>query len=392
MTNKRILIVEDSMDVGRMLQTAIKTLSSEYTVTWIRSAEEAILETSLHKLDLVVTDIRLPGIDGFELIRRVRRRLPEVHVIIISGLPEHELEKQIREVKPDFVLRKPVVVSTFLDKVQAALNKAEEKASTGKKAVESRADDGAVLPSKLTDVLARLHSAANAQMVLLVDAEGVIAADVGAPKTGLAVEIKKIKDMLAAADGLALAGRKAQIVARGALADWILQPLGREFTLALLLPAGGSVLRLALALEEIQRAQVDLAASFGLPLNAPIEMTPAAVAVETTLATLETAKEIPASAAEKVDADTDLLAALQAAAPAVPEPEPEPIPEDPAALEAFAALFGQPEAKPVDQDAASFWESAAEKSGSVSINPQAITFDEAQKLGLAPDEDEDKSG
>lgn len=391
MTNKRILIVEDSMDVGRMLQTAIKTLSSDYTVTWIRSAEEAILETSLHKLDLVVTDIRLPGIDGFELIRRVRRRLPEVHVIIISGLPEHELEKQIREVKPDFVLRKPVVVSTFLDKVLAALNKAEEKPSAGKTAVGPGADGGAVLPSKLTDVLTRLHGASNAQMVLLVDAEGVVAADVGAPKTGLAVEIKKIKDMLAAADGLALAGRKALIVVRGALADWILQPVGSEFTLALLLPAGGSVLRLALALEEIQRAQVDLAASFGLVVLPP-EAAPAAAAVEALPAALETAAEIPLPAAEKVDADADLLAALQAAAPVVTEPEPEPIPEDPAALEAFAALFGQPEAKPVNQDAASFWESAAEKSGSVSINPEAITFDEAQKLGLAPDEDEDKSG
>lgn len=390
MTNKRILIVEDSMDVGRMLQTAIKTLSSEYTVTWIRSAEEAILETSLHKLDLVVTDIRLPGIDGFELIRRVRRRLPEVHVIIISGLPEHELEKQIREVKPDFVLRKPVVVNTFLDKVQAALNKAEEKPATGKKAVEPRADDGAALPSKLTDVLIRLHSAANAQMVLLVDAEGVVAADVGAPKTGLAVEIKKIKDMLASADGLALAGRKAQIVVRGALADWILQPLGREFTLALLLPAGGSVLRLALALEEIQRAQVDLAASFGQVVMPP-EAAQAAV-VETSPAALEIVEETPAPAAEKLDADASLLAALQAVAPVAPVVEPEPIPEDPAALEAFAALFGQPEAKPVDQDAASFWESAAEQSGSVSINPEAITFDEAQKLGLAPDEDEDKGG
>ena len=382
MTSKRILIVEDSMDVGRMLQSAVKTLSPDFTVTWIRSAEEAILETSRQQLDLLITDIRLPGVDGFELIRRTRKRLPDLRVVIISGLPEHELEKQVRDTKPDAFLRKPVVVSTFLSKVQAIFEipaQAAEKPA-GQAVIETPpAADAPVgtSDSKLSALLAGLQQAVQARMVLLVDAEGVPAADVGAPRSGLAVELKKVRDVLTAADGLSLTGRRGQVILRGAQGDWILQPLGREFTLAMLIAGGGSPIRLALALEEMQRCQAELEATFGAAggqaaAEAPAEKAPEAAA-----------EKAPQGVAESLPAGQPVAEPAQAAA----EPEPEPIPEDPAALEAFAALFGPSEGQPAAQDADAFWESAAGSGGTVQINPSAITFDEAQQMGLTPDDE-----
>jgi len=396
MANKRILIVEDSMDIGRMLQSAIATLDSSYEVTWMRSAEEAILETSRHKLDLVVTDIRLPGIDGFELIRRVRRRLPDVRVIVVTGLAERDLRKQVLEVKPDAVLEKPVQVSVFLERVKAALEMGEAKPApvVQTSPVNSMQLDHEI-PLKLTDLLSRLHLASGAQMVLLLDAEGSLAADVAAPQTGLAVESKRLKNILSEASGLTFAGKRAQVVVRGTQAEWILQPVGSEFTLALLLPAGGSLLRLALALEEIQKAQNDLVAFFG---KTPGKTGPLSEASLPQKAVAQAPAETPVDSAQT----NDLLAALKAAEPAPaavvdkapqvvekapPEPAPEPVVEDPAALEAFASLFSQAEAAPAVTDADSFWESAAESKRAFTGIADAITFEEAQQMGLTPDED-----
>ncbi len=390
MSQKRILIVEDSMEIGRMLQAALKTMNTEYAVTWMRSAEEAILETSRHNLDLVITDIRLPGIDGFELIRRIRRRLPLVHVIIVSGLPEHELRKQVAEVKPDVVLVKPVEVNRFLQAVTDVLEAAPASAPApeAQKAPETSPDTvntpvsaPPADSSRLSELLTRLHTAAGAQMVLLLDAEGVNAADVGAPQKGLAVESKAIRDVLAATGGLTLTGPRSQMIVRGTRADWILQPVGTEFTLALLLPGGSSLLRLAVALEEVSRAHEDLRVYFGQPV--PARQTASEPAAPQT-----------ASAAQPQPSAQAAQPAAQAepAAPATvqpPEPEPEPVVEDPAALEAFAALFGEASAPAPQTDAASFWDSALEGGPQVSINPQAITFEQAQQMGLAPGSEEE---
>jgi len=64
MTPLRILIVEDQREVSRLLRTSLETLEYDLEVVEIPSGEEAILDASRKKVDMLVSDFRLAGISG----------------------------------------------------------------------------------------------------------------------------------------------------------------------------------------------------------------------------------------------------------------------------------------------------------------------------------------
>jgi CheY-like chemotaxis protein len=87
----RVLVVEDdpairSMAVDILLDAGFETLEAG-------DATEAIeaLETSQHKIDILFTDVRMPGMNGLELARVAKRKHPELRVIVTSGQNEKEL-------------------------------------------------------------------------------------------------------------------------------------------------------------------------------------------------------------------------------------------------------------------------------------------------------------
>jgi DNA-binding response OmpR family regulator len=80
-----VLIVEDDSEVRTLLQAALTR--EEYDVTLAPSGEDALRKMSILAYDLIITDIRLPGIDGVQLVRDVRRRWPDAVVIVLTAYP-----------------------------------------------------------------------------------------------------------------------------------------------------------------------------------------------------------------------------------------------------------------------------------------------------------------
>jgi DNA-binding NtrC family response regulator len=78
-----VLIVEDDCTMLEALSLGLR--SQGHTVSGAASSEEGLQLISERKFDVVVTDIILPQIDGLGFIEELRRRLPEVNVIAISG-------------------------------------------------------------------------------------------------------------------------------------------------------------------------------------------------------------------------------------------------------------------------------------------------------------------
>ena len=78
-----ILVVDDEEAVRRVL---LRGLSSKgYEVREVASADEALQVLSTANIDLVLTDIRMPGMDGLELLQRAKASAPELAVIMITG-------------------------------------------------------------------------------------------------------------------------------------------------------------------------------------------------------------------------------------------------------------------------------------------------------------------
>jgi DNA-binding NtrC family response regulator len=94
---KSILIVDDQHEVRRMLRAGIETLDPEFQVLDLPSAEESLVVISMQPVDLLVTDIRLPGISGLELMQKIRKRNPGLKVIVITGLLDPDLLSQVKQ-------------------------------------------------------------------------------------------------------------------------------------------------------------------------------------------------------------------------------------------------------------------------------------------------------
>jgi FixJ family two-component response regulator len=119
--DKRILIVDDALDLGRLLKNALLTISSDFDITVVPSAEEAQLEASRSPLDLVISDIRLPGISGFDLVKRLQQKYENVKFMLITGMDDVDLEVEAESLGVSSFLRKPMSMSDFIQSAMICL-------------------------------------------------------------------------------------------------------------------------------------------------------------------------------------------------------------------------------------------------------------------------------
>ena len=114
-----ILIVDDDGDVRAMLRTA---LVEDYEVIEAHSGLDGLKEhmKGMHKIDLVITDLKMPDLNGIELIENL---IDEPPVIVISAyLPLPEFRDELSRIKPVATIEKPFRLETFYKAIERALS------------------------------------------------------------------------------------------------------------------------------------------------------------------------------------------------------------------------------------------------------------------------------
>jgi CheY-like chemotaxis protein/predicted regulator of Ras-like GTPase activity (Roadblock/LC7/MglB family) len=104
---KRILVVDDDPNIRRLVVLAL-TEDSTYLVDNVSSAEAALLHISRQPVDLLFTDIRMPGMNGLELVKRVHDLDPQTRVIVFTVSPQDLSAERAAQLKIDCLLEKPV--------------------------------------------------------------------------------------------------------------------------------------------------------------------------------------------------------------------------------------------------------------------------------------------
>ena len=115
-----VLLVEDHLDSRQMYA---EFMALTYEVMEAGTGTEALRLMANRPPDLLVTDLSLPDIDGFELVTRMRQdpKLSAVPVICLSGYGGHAHEERARSLQCERLLQKPCLPDTLADAVADVL-------------------------------------------------------------------------------------------------------------------------------------------------------------------------------------------------------------------------------------------------------------------------------
>lgn len=174
----KILIVEDDPDVSEMLNAYFRVQGYDvYTVNW---GEDGVRAGQTITPDLIILDIRLPDIDGYEVARRLRkdRRTQEIPIIFLTEKRERVDRLQGFEVGADDYITKPFDVQELRLRVRNALQRVSQGSLTNP---VSGLPEGPLVEERLSDVIhksgwALLHISIS-HLDSFRDAYGFVASD-----------------------------------------------------------------------------------------------------------------------------------------------------------------------------------------------------------------------
>lgn len=363
MPSRRVLIVDDQSDVRRVLRAGLETLGRDIKITDVPSGEEAILVVTRQPVDLLIADIRLPGISGLELKDRARKRSPDMHLILITGMTDEDMRQKLANAGADAYFFKPIEMNAFLDMAQQLLGIKQPPTT-----LKDRLQQAAEVPPQPVPVptgelgqylhkrLADLRHETEAICVALLDDQGRLLAQVG----DFASECHTGEMLSALASICQASQRVTALLGAGAPQDFIsfLGPSSIYF----LTHVGYSV---------------------GLLL-----VTPSATWDPERLWKLQRTmrKAVLDFRHARPDWAVPLSASPAPSPPAMVKPT-GPLPENQPALD-LEAIFGKGQPGQLkSEDLNAFWESALDSSASQTGSEDGISYDQARQMGLAPKED-----
>jgi CheY-like chemotaxis protein len=344
MASHRILIVEDQREVSRLLRSALETLEHKLTIAEIPSGEEAILDSSRNQIDLLVSDYRLPGMSGIELMRKVRGHHPQAKVILITGQTDPKVRKEVAEAGADAFFIKPVPMADFLDAVERHLGLVETMLPP-----EPIAQDDEEVRRTLPDLLAGLRQELEANAVLLLSDDGRVLARAGDLPDSRA-EISLLSSLLSI---FSASQKISQHLGQKATSNWhifdsgkhdlVFAPVGKAYAMLVIGKKLADEKRLQQTIRMFMTCRDAIEKVFGESAIAP-----------------KAAKAAEKEAAPPPPAETEEKSAKEL----------EPLLKD-----------SKKKLKPEEVDA--FWDKAVHKH-KAPAKPDMLSYEQAKKLGLAP--------
>jgi two-component system KDP operon response regulator KdpE len=121
-----ILVVEDEPEIRRFLRSSLG--ADGYRVVEAESGERGVIDAGTHKPDLAIVDLGLPGIDGVEVIRRIRGWSP-MPILVLSARAQEASKVEALDAGADDYVTKPFGVGELLARVRVALRHATQPSS-----------------------------------------------------------------------------------------------------------------------------------------------------------------------------------------------------------------------------------------------------------------------
>lgn len=123
----KVLVVDDSRLARMVMANALRRLQPEWQVVEATGSDEALSAIGAASADIALIDFNMPGIDGLELVARIREREPAMPIAVVSANLQDEIIARARELKAAFIA-KPLTdeaLGAFLSGAALRLRKAK---------------------------------------------------------------------------------------------------------------------------------------------------------------------------------------------------------------------------------------------------------------------------
>jgi CheY-like chemotaxis protein len=117
---KKVLIVDDERSFLKSLSEGFEPYKKEFQVVTASDGREAMRILESEPIDLLVTDLRMPEIDGFKLIAYASRNFPDLPIIVITAFGTTEIENQLKNFITAYI-EKPIDFQNFVDQIRSTL-------------------------------------------------------------------------------------------------------------------------------------------------------------------------------------------------------------------------------------------------------------------------------
>ncbi len=118
MSDIKILLVDDEVDLINTLSNRLDLRDLDNETAF--DGKQALSAVDENEPDVMVLDLKMPGIDGMEVLRRVRKTYPHIQVIIQTGHGSDKDEEEARRIGVFDYLKKPTDIEVLVEKIKAA--------------------------------------------------------------------------------------------------------------------------------------------------------------------------------------------------------------------------------------------------------------------------------
>ena len=114
----KVLLVDDEEDFVNTLSQRLKM--RELTVTTVYDGEQALARVKSEEPDVMVLDLKMPGLQGMDVLKEIRKDYPNIQVIILTGHGTRRDEEQSRRLGGFDFLTKPTDIETLMERIGEA--------------------------------------------------------------------------------------------------------------------------------------------------------------------------------------------------------------------------------------------------------------------------------
>jgi CheY-like chemotaxis protein/predicted regulator of Ras-like GTPase activity (Roadblock/LC7/MglB family) len=188
MNTKRVLIADDEPQLAEMLANSLARLGNEYVFDIVYDGAAALEQLKQHEYVLLITDYRMPEMDGLDLAREAHQIQPDMQIVLMTAHSTDDLRNTVKEGLTNGFIEKPFSVTEIREIVRRAVDQ------TLQKTISHKSEEHIIEPS-VQKHLKELQGNTGARNVLLINTDGFPIEVVGAKET---LDVTSVSALVAA--------------------------------------------------------------------------------------------------------------------------------------------------------------------------------------------------